>query len=119
MFTQEIITRQRAFFLSGKTRPIRWRKQALLDLAACIRRYETRINAALQADMNKSATEVYMTETGIVLDEIRYHLSHLDRWARERWVRTPLAQFPSVSYVSPEPYGTVLIMSPWNYPVQL
>lgn len=119
MYTQEIVTRQRAFFLSGKTRPVRWRKQALLDLAAAIRRYEERINRALHADLNKSATEVYMTETGIVLDEIRYHLGHLDRWARDRRVRTPIAQFPSVSYVSPEPYGTALIMSPWNYPLQL
>ena len=60
-----------------------------------------------------------MCETGMVLEEVRFHLKHLKGWMRERTVPTPLAQFPSKSFVSPEPYGVALIISPWNYPVQL
>ena len=55
----------------------------------------------------------------MVLDELRYQLKHLRGWMRDKRVRTPLAQFHSVSFVSPEPYGVVLIMSPWNYPILL
>lgn len=60
-----------------------------------------------------------MTETGMVLDEIRYHLKHLDSWLKQKTVRTPLAQFHAKSFVVPEPHGVTLIMSPWNYPIQL
>lgn len=70
-------------------------------------------------DFRKAPMEVYMCETGMVLEEVRFHLKHLKGWMRERTVPTPLAQFPSKSFVSPEPYGVALIISPWNYPVQL
>lgn len=60
-----------------------------------------------------------MCETGIVLEEVRFHLKHLRSWIRERTVPTPLAQFHAKSFVSPEPYGVALIIAPWNYPVQL
>lgn len=60
-----------------------------------------------------------MCETGMVLEEVRFHLKHLKGWMRERAVPTPLAQFHAKSFVSPEPYGVALIISPWNYPVQL
>ena len=70
-------------------------------------------------DFHKAPMEVYMCETGMVLEELRFHLKHLKGWMRERAVPTPLAQFPAKSFVSPEPYGVALIISPWNYPVQL
>ena len=60
-----------------------------------------------------------MCENGLVLEEIRFHLKHLRRWMKERRVPTPLAQFHARSFVSPEPYGVALILSPWNYPIQL
>lgn len=116
---EEIVAKQQEYFRTGATRPVAFRKEMLRKLAAAIREYEEAINRAMMADMNKSPAEVYMTETGIVLEEIRYHLRHLKDWARVRHVPTPLAQFPSVSFVSPEPYGVALIMSPWNYPIQL
>lgn len=74
---------------------------------------------ALQADLGKSASESYMCEVGIVLSEISYMLKHVRSYAREKRVRTPLAQYVSRSYVKPSPYGVVLIMSPWNYPFML
>ena len=74
---------------------------------------------ALQADLGKSAAESYMCEVGIVLSEISFMLKHVRSYAKEKRVRTPLAQYVSRSYVKPSPYGVVLIMSPWNYPFML
>ena len=119
MDIHELSARQHAYFLSGATRPAAFRLDALRKLRAAVLRYEPELNAALLADLNKPASEAYFTETGIVLEEIRFHLRHLRGWMRDRTVRTPLAQFWSRSFVSPEPHGVALILSPWNYPVQL
>lgn len=110
---------QRAYFQSGATRPLSFRMQMLETLRRVVRENEQVLAEAMAADFRKSAFEVYMTETGLVLDEIGFHLRHLRGWMRERRVRTPLAQFPSASFVSPEPYGVALILAPWNYPIQL
>lgn len=114
-----IVTRQREYFESGATRPLAFRLDALRKLQKALKENEDLINEALKADLNKSPFETYMTEIGMVLDEIRFHLAHLPRWIKTKAVRTPLAQFHAKSYVVPEPYGIALIMSPWNYPLQL
>ena len=119
MDTAEAIGRQREFFGSGKTADIRLRQRMLERLRDRIRSLEEDITAALHEDLGKSRTEVYMTEIGMSLSEISFTLKHLKAWSRPRKVRTPLAQFPSRSLVFPEPYGNVLIMSPWNYPFLL
>lgn len=119
MEIKKIIEEQKAFYKTGSTRPAKFRKTMLRELAYAIRHNEREINKAMMEDMNKAPTEVYMTETGILLDEIRYHMRHLDRWMKNKRVPTPLAQFPAVSFRSPEPLGRVLIMAPWNYPLQL
>lgn len=115
----ELVEKQRAYFRTGATRSLTFRLAMLKKLHAAIRDNADQIEAALQQDMNKCPSETYMTETGILLDEIRFHIRHLAGWVKERAVRTPLAQFPARSFVSPEPFGVALIMSPWNYPVQL
>ena len=74
---------------------------------------------ALHTDLGKSKTESVMCEIGLVQGEIRWMKQHLGRLCRTKHVRTPLAQFAAKSYRSPSPYGNVLIMSPWNYPVLL
>ena len=119
MTTAEIVARQRQFFTTGQTLPIAFRRDALKRLYAGIRQHEAEIAAALQADLGKSDYEGFMCETGLVLSEISYLLRHLRGLAKEHTVPTPLAQFASHSYVKPVPYGTVLIMSPWNYPLLL
>lgn len=91
----------------------------LQKLYDSIQKNESLINEAMKTDLNKCATEVYMTETGLVLDEISYHRKHLAHWVKDKKVPTPLFDFPSRSYISPEPFGVSLIMSPWNYPVLL
>lgn len=114
-----IVNRQKEYYLSGKTRSLKARKEALLKLKTAIITHEQLLLDALAKDLNKSSSEAYMCEIGIVLDEIRFHLKHLHKWTKNKTVPTPLAQFCSKSFVSPEPYGVVLIMAPWNYPVQL
>ena len=122
MDTKEIdllLERQRAYFHTGATLPVRFRKEMLRKLYAAVERYEERINRALKADLGKSAFEGYMCEVGLVRTEISYMLKHVDRFARRKTVWTPLAQFAAHSYVQPSPYGNVLILSPWNYPFLL
>ena len=116
---KELVEKQREFFRTGVTRPVDYRYGALGLLKKAIQENEKRIAEALFADLHKDPMESYMCETGLVLDEIGYHMKHLAGWAKDRRVRTPLAQFRSKSFVSPEPYGVVLIMAPWNYPLQL
>ena len=96
-----------------------FRLSALKALREALVKNEALIFEALKADLNKAPMESYMCENGLVLEEIRFHLKHLRRWMKERRVPTPLAQFHARSFVSPEPYGVALILSPWNYPIQL
>lgn len=109
----------RKFFSSGKTLDVNFRKQKLKQLKAEIIKNEKEIFAALETDLGKSSTEAYMSEVGLVLSEIDCCIKHLKKWAKPKKVRSPLAQFPSKSYILSEPLGVVLIMSPWNYPFML
>lgn len=114
-----LVAHQREYFESGATRPLTFRLEALRKLQQALQDNEELLGKAMKSDLNKSSFEAYMTETGIVLDEIRFHLKHLPRWVRTKTVRTPITQFHAKSFVVPEPYGVALIMSPWNYPLQL
>ena len=119
MDIQELVRAQRAYFDTGATRPYAFRLLQLKKLQQALRDNEQLLEQAMMQDFRKAPMEVYMCETGMVLEELRFHLKHLKGWMRERAVPTPLAQFPAKSFVSPEPYGVALIISPWNYPVQL
>lgn len=114
-----IIEAQRNYFESNATRSYDFRLQALHRLRDAIIKNEAKICEALNADLHKSYFEAFETEVGLVIDEITYQIKHLRRFMKPRHKRTPLAQFPSKSFVMKEPYGVVLIMSPWNYPFQL
>ncbi|MCI8292929.1 MAG: aldehyde dehydrogenase [Hespellia sp.] len=116
---KQMMQEQRTYFQTGVTLDVVGRMRALARLKACILRREAIISEALQKDLGKSVTESYMCEIGLVLEEITYMLKHTRSFARERTVRTPLAQFHARSYQKPSPYGVVLIMSPWNYPFLL
>lgn len=111
--------KQRKYFHTGATLPVTARKSALKKLLHGLEVNEMLLTHALQQDLGKSPQEGYMCEIGLVKSEIRYLLRHVGRYAREHRVHTPLAQSFSRSFVKPVPYGTVLIMSPWNYPVLL
>ena len=114
-----LLEQQRAFFRTGCTRPHAFRREALHKLRCALEAWETRLCEALRADLGKSPTESYMCELGLCYSSLSELKSHLRRWMRPRRVPTPLSQFPGSSRVIPEPYGSVLIISPWNYPVLL
>lgn len=114
-----IVSKQKAFYQTGATKKYSNRLEALHRLEQAILRYEPEITAALSADLNKSSFESYMSEIGMVLGELRYMKKHLHSLCRPHLKPTPMAQFPSISFTYPEPYGCVLILSPWNYPFLL
>lgn len=114
-----MLKKQRTFFDSGKTLKIAYRLRALETLERGIKDSEQELCRALFTDLGKSAAESYMCEIGLTLSELRYMKKHLRSFARDRRVKTPLAQFHARSFTVQEPYGIVLIMSPWNYPVLL
>ena len=114
-----ILEKQKVYFESGATIPVKFRVEMLKSLYKSIKKHETEINSALFSDLGKSDFESFMCETGLVLSEISYMIRHTKKLASESTVYTPLAQFASRSYKKPSPYGNVLIMSPWNYPFLL
>ncbi len=113
------LERQRKYFSTGATLSVAFRKKALRKLQQAIEVNEKLLIRALQQDLGKSPQESYMCEIGLAGSEISYLLRHVSGYARERRVHTPLAQSISRSFVKPVPYGNVLVMSPWNYPVLL
>lgn len=116
---QKIVEKQRKYFNSGATLDIDVRLRALARLKTSIKIHEDEINEAIKRDLGKSHFESYMCETGLTLSEISYMQKHLPLFAREKTVYTPLSQFCARSFKKPSPYGVVLIMSPWNYPILL
>ncbi|HHT65059.1 MAG: aldehyde dehydrogenase [Caldicoprobacterales bacterium] len=119
MNIENIVAKQRAYFASNATKPVEFRINALKSLKAALLQYQQSFNDSLKAELNKHEMETYMTETGMVLEELNFHIRHLKSWARIKTVPTPMAQFHAKSFVMSEPYGVALIISPWNYPVQL
>ena len=116
---EAIVLAQRKFYATGATRDIRWRKRQLQSLRAALKKWEKPLCDALWTDLHKSFEEAYMTEMGMVYGEISEALRHVVKWARRRRKATPVTGTPSSSYVVREPLGCTLIVSPWNYPVQL
>ena len=113
------ISALRASFDSRKSQPEKWRRDQLYRLMTMIEENESAIDEALQADLGKSGFESRMTETGTVLSEIEHTLSKLKGWMKPKKISTPLSNQPGHSRVVYEPLGVVLIISPWNYPVNL
>jgi len=109
----------RHFFRSGATRPLAFRRERLLALRAALYKYEEAIYDALRADLHKGPEEVWITETGFVHTEISLVLKKLRSWMKPQRVKTNLVNLPSASRVLSEPLGVVLVIGPWNYPLQL
>ena len=115
----EMVHRQRSYFLSQATKPYEFRMEKLRALSDWIDANESAVLDALARDLGKCAFEGYLTEVGMVRQELKDAMRHLARWMRPRRARTAVGQFPGRCRIYSEPYGVALIMSPWNYPFQL
>jgi aldehyde dehydrogenase (NAD+) len=116
---QKQLQRLRACYESGATRTYDFRKKQLQLLKAAILKYEQELYKCLHIDLQKSAEESWVTELGVVIAEINMALHSLRNWMQPKKTKTNLVNFPSSSYILQEPLGVVLIISPWNYPLQL
>ncbi|MBM7586272.1 aldehyde dehydrogenase (NAD+) [Bacillus pakistanensis] len=116
---KEQVRKQKMFYKTGATRPLEYRVAMLNKLATLIRENEEKILIALKSDLNKSNQEAYTTEVGILLEEIRYTIKHLEKWMKPEKVKTAKTHIGSKGYKIAEPYGVALIIAPWNYPFQL
>ena len=115
----ELSARLRAVFAQGRTRDLAWRRRQLRQLKRFLDECQREIAAALASDLGKSAFESQLTETGFVIGEIDYALRHLSSWNRSKRAPWSWRQGVARAEVQVVPYGTVLILAPWNYPVQL
>ncbi|WP_428225275.1 aldehyde dehydrogenase [Flavobacterium sp.] len=98
---------------------VKERKIALEKLLSNLKRYENEMHEALQKDFKKPVFESMVSETSYILNDLKYTLKNLNSWAKPKRVFPSLLNFPSSDYIYSEPYGKVLIISPWNYPIQL
>lgn len=114
-----IVKRQRAYFASGATRDVDARVAVLKRLQQAVKSHEAKLCDAMKRDLGKSASESYMCEVGLTLSELSYQIRHLKRWSKPVRRGTDLTNFHGRSFSVREPYGCVLVMSPWNYPFLL
>ena len=119
MDISDVIQMQKAFFQSGKTLNLEKRKRLLRNLLGAVNAREKEILLSLKKDLGKSPQEAFLTEIGLVKEEIKLALKRLHKWAGKKTVASSIMTFPSKSEIYTQPYGTVLIMSPWNYPFLL
>lgn len=119
MEIESLIKKQKEFYNTHITENVSYRIEKLKKLKETIKEKEEKIYDALKKDLGKSETEAYMSEIGMVLEDLSYIIKNTKKWAKKKYVSTPLAQFPSLSFTKATSYGIVLIMSPWNYPFLL
>ena len=117
--TASIADTLRATYRTGVTRPLAWRRHQLEQLAKMVEENEAELLEALRVDLGKSPIEGFITELAFVSGEIRSLIKHLGKWNRPKRVSSPLVTLPARSKLVPEPLGVVLVIAPWNYPVQL
>ncbi|NME82690.1 aldehyde dehydrogenase [Clostridium sp. SM-530-WT-3G] len=114
-----ILDKQNKYFDSQVTKNIDFRIKQLKKLKEGVKKYEDKINQALYSDLGKNKNEAYMTEVGLVYNTITHMIKNLKKWAKPERRKTPFYLMPSRSFIINEPYGAVLVISPYNYPVEL
>jgi len=116
---QPYLDKQKKFFQTGKTKDIAFRIEQLKKLKQILVDNEQLLLDEVHKDFQKSAFETYVTEIGLVIADINFVLKNIESWTKQQSVSTALVNFPSKNFIVTEPYGSVLIISPWNYPILL
>lgn len=115
----DIVARLRAAFRTGRTRDLAWRTDRLTRLRALLTERGDELAEALTADLGKSRKEAYRTEIDFTVREIDHTLEHLADWLRPEPAPVPAALAKATASTVQDPLGVVLVIAPWNYPVQL
>jgi len=115
----DILEEMKAYYYTGETKDISFRINQLLKLKEVILNNEDNIIKALNLDLRRPAFESYISEIGVILNSISYTINNLKKWSKLKKVKTPMTQFRASSYIKAEPYGVVLIISPFNFPFNL
>lgn len=116
---QPFLDKQKKFFQTGATKNISYRIKQLKKLKQLLVENEQLLIQEVHKDFRKSEFETYVTEIGLVITDINYAIKHVESWSKQQSVSTPLVNFPSKNFIITEPYGSTLIIAPWNYPILL
>ncbi len=116
---QDLLTKQRTYFRTGETKSVSFRINTLNTLKTLVQKHEQDILDAVKQDLNKSELEAKRAEVGLVIGEIDFMVENLEEWAATKEVPTPASHEGAKSFIQPEPYGSALVIAPWNYPFQL
>ncbi|MGG5174342.1 aldehyde dehydrogenase family protein [Pseudarthrobacter sp. J1763] len=119
MTANSVVSQARTIFNSGVSRALPWRLEKLEAMRKMLVEHSDDFATALHEDLHKEATEAWLTETGFVTSEITHLADHLEDWLKPEKVSVPLALQPATARIEREPLGVVLVISPWNYPLQL
>jgi len=115
----KIVNQQKSFFNANSTKEVTLRIETLKKLKLILKENEGKLYTAIYTDFKKSEFETYLTELSLIYNELNDAIRNLKKWSKQKRVSTNLANFPAKSYIIPEPLGTILVISAWNYPYQL
>ncbi len=115
----KLVADQRAYFLSGATRPVAWRHEQLEAVKSLLSDNRDQFYAALQEDLRRNEVDADLMDVGFCIKEAEYALKHMHEWMKEAHEPIPLVLRPGHVRVRRDPLGVTLIIGAWNEPLML